>query len=543
MELSFLFLLAAVSFLTGVFAASLPWDFHAFLWFALFFTILLAIAAPYLVNLFSRNKAFIRSNVWRNNLFISGICLFFFGLGVWHFEQKLVAIEQSELRKISQTDPEVTLIGFVSEHPQERGKTIRFRFAVKEILFSEKAYPLEGTILVMAPRYPLYSYGEKLKLRGRLEISHDNVSRERAAGRFFSGDRSAIEGFNYNNYLISRGIEATIFFPDVDRLNDFQNEFFFALKNKLFSAKANLQEALRRIVSPPQGALAEALIFGEESLMSNELKDDLNASGLRHITAVSGMNITIISRMLLLFGLSLGLWRKHAFYFAVGVITLYIVMIGSPASAVRAGIMGSLFLFAQHVGRPNDAGRAIILAAAFMTAFNPLALPYDVGFQLSFLAILGIVYWEGLFEKMLSFFSNPKIFPLRSLVAMTLSAQIFTFPILLYNFGQISLVALITNLLVVPLLPLLTILSFLAALFAFLFPLPISIFFVFPVWLLFTYMASIVQFFPELPFATLRIVEAPFVFVALFYVFLCWLTWRIHKKQKLDFLNYPAGSF
>lgn len=517
MRLPFLFLVGVGAFLSGVFVSSLIWIPNALL--GAFFLFGGACALVYsLLNFFAGAKKFSKDESGKK-IFVLGLCIFFFALGAARYQQKFLAIEKGDLRRYADTASEGTLVGFVAEPPQELETIIRFPFLAEEAAFQGVSSAVRGRILVIASRYPVYSYGEKLKVSGRLEAPQE------------------FGGFAYKNYLAARGIEATIAFPETESLGDTRSGFLFLAASKLFALKAGLQEGISMAFSPPQSAVAEAVLFGDESGMSKEFKDTLNVSGLRHITAVSGMNITIISRMLFLLGLAIGFWRNHAFYFAVSVLVLYILMIGAPASAVRAGIMGAVLLLAQHVGRPNDAGRAILFASALMVAVNPLSFPYDVGFQLSFLAILGIVYWEGFFQQRLSFLPNPKFLPMRSLAAMTLSAQLFTLPILLYNFGQISLVSLVTNMFVVQLLPFLMVLSFVAALAGFV-PSPAGIFFVFPAWLLTTYLVKVAEFSSTLPFAAMRFADIPFFLVPVSYLFLGWITWRIQKTQKLKFLEY-----
>ena len=160
-------------------------------------------------------------------------------------------------------------------------------------------------------------------------------------------------------------------------------------------------------------------------------------------------------------------------------------MIGAPASAVRAGIMAGVLILGQLFGRPSFSWRALLMAGAIMVLFNPYIARYDIGFQLSFLAVLGIILFfeklDVLFKKVqhkfaeLIFRSSPtednlKVkyvadtgFGFVSIFAVTLSAQALTFPLIIYNFGSFSLVSPLTNLLVVPFLPVVLVSGFMAA--------------------------------------------------------------------------------
>lgn len=245
----------------------------------------------------------------------------------------------------------------------------------------------------------------------------------------------------------------------------------------------------------------------------------------------------ILSQILMYVGMALGLGRGRAFYFAIGLLTLFIIMVGLPASAVRAGIMGGLFLLAQKVGRPKAAFRTIVFAAALMLAFNPLLLRLDVGFQLSFLAVMGIIYLMPSFQNWLKKIPNIDIFPLRNLLSMTLTAQVFTLPILIYNFGYMSSVAPITNILIVPLLPFIMVLGFVSGLVGMIWQ-PLGWVLSWPAWFLLTYLTKVVDWFSQIPWAALSIENLHWVWLIFAYLILGYIAWRLNQRQKLKFLNY-----
>jgi len=239
------------------------------------------------------------------------------------------------------------------------------------------------------------------------------------------------------------------------------------------------------------------------------------------------MHIMILSGILMYLGMALRLTRGRAFYFAITLLVLFIVMVGLPASAVRAGIMGGLFLLAQKVGRPKAASRAVVFAGTGMLAVNPLLLRLDVGFQLSFLAVMGIIYLMPIFKRWLKF----------RILAMTLAAQVFTLPILIYNFGYISSVAPITNILIVPLLPFIMISGFIFGLAGIFFQ-PLGWVLSWPVWLLLSYVVKMVDYFSQIPWAALTLENIHWIWLIVAYLVLGCIIWRLNEKQKLKFLNY-----
>jgi len=159
--------------------------------------------------------------------------------------------------------------------------------------------------------------------------------------------------------------------------------------------------------------------------------------------------------------------------------------------------MAFFLMTAQYLGRPSTASRGVLFAAALMLALNPLLLRLDVGFQLSFLAIIGLIYLEPIFSRWLKCIPNPKLFPVRATTSATLAAQFFTLPILVYNFGRIPLLSPLTNLLIVPFLAPVTILIFIFGLAAMIFW-PLGLLFSWPTWLVLTYITTVIDWFSVL---------------------------------------------
>jgi len=323
-------------------------------------------------------------------------------------------------------------------------------------------------------------------------------------------------------------------FPEIEIIGQ---GFGNPIVGALISFKNKFKNIAESFISPPEVGILEALIFGDEGQISKDWQEKLNLTGTRHIAAVSGMNITIIASLILTFLLSLGLWRGQAFYLSVALLLLYILMIGAPASSVRAGVMAGIFLFAQKSGRMSQGQRAVIFAAAFMLALNPLLLRFDIGFQLSFLAVMGIIYLQPIFSNWLRRIPDFKFFPLRATIAATLSAQVFTLPILIYNFGYVSLVSLPANILIVPFLAPITILIFIFGLSGMIF-LPFGQIFSFPVWFALSYLTKIIDIFARIPLAVLKIEHLHWIWLAVFYLILGFFIWRWQESQKLKFLKY-----
>ncbi len=454
---------------------------------------------------------------WRyKKLVVVGFCILFLVLGSWRHQNVELRVLNNELRKSNNREEKITLIGVITAEPDLREKSQKITVNSEQLTVNGETISVSGKILVTTRRYPEYRYGDKLKVVGKLK------------------EPPVFEGFNYKDYLLKDGIYTVMDFPEIELID---RNFGNPVMRCLFSLKNELKESLNRAISPPQSGLLEALLFGDEENISKEWKDKFNLTGTRHITAVSGMNITIISFLILNFLLVLGFWRQQAFYFSVILIFLYIIMIGAPASGIRAGIMALLFLAAQHFGRISSGSRTVIFAAAVMLFLNPLLLKLDIGFQLSFLAMLGLIYWQSVFLDL--FKKIPKIFQLRYTLASTLAAQFFTLPILIYNFGQIPLLSPLTNILIVPFLPIVTIGGFLFSFLGIILQ-PLGQVLAWPAWFILAYILKVIDIFSKIPLATLTLKNVSGFWLIMVYFILGLATWYLNEKQRLKFLNYNA---
>jgi competence protein ComEC len=201
-------------------------------------------------------------------------------------------------------------------------------------------------------------------------------------------------------------------------------------------------------------------------------------------------------------------------------------MIGAPSSAIRAAIMGTLVLIAQYFGRQSESSRIIFLAGATMLFLNPLLLRYDIGFQLSFLATLGLIYLSPVFQEIFKKF--PNFLEMRNNLISTLSAQTFVFPILIYNFGQFSLISPLPNILILWLLPFLTIFGFIFS-FIGIFSKILGYLLSFPAWFFLSFVLKVIDFFSKFPFSSINL-KVNIIFLLLSYLILFFLTFYFQRK-------------
>lgn len=280
----------SLSFIGGVFISS---NFY----FPQFLSLGILILSIFLIIFFNLPLTLVK--VRKNKLLIFSFCLLILVTGIWRHQLALFQIENNQLRKFNDSDQEITLLGIVVAEPDIRSNHIKLTIKVKEIILVEaepRPIQIDGKILVTSSRYPEYQYGDKLKVTGFLKTPQ------------------IFEGFNYQGYLAKEGIYSVVFWPKIEKIG---SSYGNPLIKILFSFKNKFKETVDKFLSPPQSGILKALVFGDESDLSKSWKEKLNLTGIRHIAAVSGMNITIISVLILNFLLRLGFWRRHAFYLSI----------------------------------------------------------------------------------------------------------------------------------------------------------------------------------------------------------------------------------
>lgn len=429
----------------------------------------------------------------RSRIIFIGLCLVLLILIVWRHQVLESRINNYQLREYNNSEEEIVLNGKVVKEPDVRETNTKLTIQTKR-----------AKLLVTVSRYPEYKYGDELKIRGKLQTP------------------VVFEDFNYQNYLKKDGIYSVIYYGEVEIRQDRVSTVF----GEILEVKDKLREGIYKAIPPPQSEILGAMILGDKNRMSYDLKEKLNIAGVRHITAVSGMHIVIVSGILISLFLALGFWKKQAICLSLAFIFFFIALTGFQVSSIRAGIMGSLFLGAPLLGRKSNSIRALIIAGLIMLVFNPLLLFYDAGFQLSFLAALGIISLSPFLKKWLKW----------NVLTMTISAYIFTLPILIYNFGRVSLVALLTNVLIVPIVYPIMILGFIFVLIS-LFWSGLAWLLSFPLWFLLTYILKVVDIFSK-SWAAKTIENIHWFWPALFYLFLAIFVYHLKTKERLNRISF-----
>ncbi len=296
--------------------------------------------------------------------------------------------------------------------------------------------PLAGNIQIRAANYPAFQYGEVLTLKGKIQKTKGN----------------------YGDYLErNKKVSGISYYPELQERRRGTN----SISKALFALRQKILSAFKETLPYTDSAFLGGITVGSREEFTDEFKDAMSKSGTTHLVALSGYNITILTKVIagtLAFVLS----RRKALFGTILAVIAFVVMAGAETSVVRAAIMGIIAAIAPFVGRLYAPRNAIAAAALGMTLWNPNVLAYDVGFQLSFLALIGIVYLKPALEALFKI-QNKGFLSWKENLTTTASAQIMVTPLLITVFGSVSATSLISNLLILELIPFTMFLGFVLA--------------------------------------------------------------------------------
>ena len=212
------------------------------------------------------------------------------------------------------------------------------------------------------------------------------------------------------------------------------------------------EAGLGRGMPTREAALARGFVLGEDEGIDAATVEDFRRAGLSHLLAVSGQNVALLGLLAMPLLALLGLPLRARLLWAIGLIAVYVPLAGAGPSIQRAAVMGALSLFATLAGRRSSRLHALAVAAIVTLAIDP-GIAHDVGWELSFAAVLGIVLLARPLAVALATrlgLRGPLGGALADGAAMTTAATLATAPLIAFHFGELSLVTLLANLLALP---------------------------------------------------------------------------------------------
>ncbi|MCI0345277.1 MAG: competence protein ComEC family protein [Chloroflexi bacterium] len=283
--------------------------------------------------------------------------------------------------------------------------------------------PAALAVAATLPRFPGVVPGDKILLAGRLR---------------------PIEDDDYGRYLERIGVSATLQADSLDVAAPSED-----MSRRLEGLRRGSAEALSLAIPEPAAGLAAGILVGLRDRVDREVAAAFTTAGISHVVAISGWNIAIVGATV---GALAGrLSRRRRSILIVAAIAIYVAFVGASASVLRAAAMAGVALLARESGRAGRAAAALALAVTLLLVIDP-ALASDAGFQLSSLATAGLIAWGNPLTARLAGSDPGRVrrFLAESL-GVSIAAQAATLPVVLVDFGRLSLVAPVVNLLVVPL--------------------------------------------------------------------------------------------
>ena len=398
----------------------------------------------------------------------------------------------------------VKIQGVINAQPEIKDTTTHLSLSVQSIDGS----PASGQILLFVPRYPEYCYGDVIVASGRLSAPPQP------------------DGFDYQAYLARQGTYSTMFSPGIQVIS---HQSGFSPLAWIYSFRQKLSNSLAAALPEPQAGLAQGTVLGIRTTISPELRSDLSVTGTAHLIAISGINLSIIAGIIVALGIRL-FGRRHYYYIWIALTTVwfYTILAGWQAPVIRSAIMASVFLLAELLGRQKMAIPALTASAAIMVGLDPQVL-WSVSFQLSFLAMSGLIMIAPLFQDLTRNFVSQRwgeegwaarfILPITDSFSVSLGSVIFIWPIVAYNFGVLSLVGPLTTFLISPALTPIIILCSLTAVIG-LVSAPAAQVVGWSSWLFLTYMLDMIKIFAALPLVALQTGALNLNWVRLYYTLL-----------------------
>lgn len=376
----------------------------------------------------------------------------------------------------SLVNSKVTLVGQVVTEPDERENST----LVQVDVYLASSTHVSAGVQAILPSHALVAYGDTVEVTGTLR--HPEAF-----------DTTLGRQFPYPQYLAARGIQYQLSFAQSFTKESGGNPIIRAA----LWIKKEFERGIEQSLPEPEAALAAGVTVGTKRALGPELTDIFRRVSLTHVIVVSGHHMTVIINALqrVLTIMPRG-WQFGTTGFAV---VFFILLTGASASAIRAGIMALIAAYARISGREFYAARALVFAACGMVLWNPLILAFDLGFQLSALATLGLIYITPIVERYIQWMTNR--WKLREIAATTVGAQIAVTPLLLYQSGILSIVSLPANLLALFPIPLAMFFTCVAALSGLLLG-PLAPIFSFPAYILLWYVINVAELLVILPFAS-----------------------------------------
>ena len=500
----------ALAFISGIVIVSL-FPLSAYIWLGIGLGLLLVV-------LLTRHP----KSLFHLPLSTFYLIFIFFGAAWYQFRQP--NIDAFHIAFYNDRDYEMLVTGTLSEPPDYRDTYTNLRLKVEAVDSGSGDLPVSGLLLVRVPQNQTYEYGQRVRVRGDLKTPPED------------------EEFSYRDYLARDGVYSYMTKSEITTLPGNGGS---AVRIAVYKLKDRMLQNTYRLFNDPEASLLAGILLGVDTGLTKDLQNAFKNTGTAHIIAISGFNIAIIAGIFFsmfknIFGERLGA------VFAILAIAFYTFLVGADAAVVRAALMGSISLLARQLGRRNAGMNALAIVALVMAVINPLVL-WDVGFQLSFFATLGLILYAepfsnftgNLISKITRNDNSTLTRIINDNVILTFAAQLTTIPIMAYHFKRISLISFIANPFILFVQPAVMIIGGLAVSVSLILQ-PLGQLIAWFAWPFSAYTIRMVELFNKVPHGTIHLGDSSLWIVSGFYIALFSVT--LNWPRIKEWFNSLAGS-
>ena len=406
--------------------------------------------------------------------------------------------------------------------------------------------PVTGSVRLVIPVDLNFSYGDFIRFHSLLK----KIQSFKNPG-----------GFDYERYLNRQGIYATGFIANSSGIILLRENSASSLKLRLESFRMYLKQIIYKNAPSPQREIIEAMIIGDQNEIPADIRDNFNKTGTSHILSISGLHIGMVAATAFFF---ITIFLKSSEYLMLRLniikvsavapfilVLIYSLIAGMGVTVIRSALMALVFLIALILGKQRDLYNTLALVGLIILVISPEAL-FDISFQLSFLAVLALIYIVPQFSNpsfqqnsLLPAWSQSIIRYLYMSILVCLAATIGTLPLIIYYFNRVSTVTIIANLIAVPLLGTLTLAIAMAFLLTAFFSPAVAGFFIKLASFFVQISIEIINKLAALSWSSFSFTRPDILEIMIFYLFLTLLLQFVDARKGRDnkkgyFLRHPS---
>ncbi|MEA2086660.1 MAG: DNA internalization-related competence protein ComEC/Rec2 [Candidatus Caldatribacteriota bacterium] len=455
------------------------------------------------------------------NITTALLFLIIFLIGIFNYNLNSSPIGANHIANFIE-DKKLTIIGTVIDkeyYPNQ--EKISFKIKANQIEMGDSSIKTQGLILVNTYLEDCpYEYGDILRIKGKLK---------KPQGQKNFGE------FDYELYLAREKVFTYLNIwqeKDIKKIGEDDSNFLTSFS---LSARDKINEITKQTLPPPYNYLLIGMLLGEKSFIPPYLKAIFTEAGIMHILAVSGLHVGIIAMALLALFAILRLPKKLKLFSLILILIMYASITGFRPSVLRATIMFILLIGGKLINRSRNLNISLFFAALLILLSNPLTL-YDAGFLLSFIVTFFIInltpILQGLFSKIVVWIRNP--------LAVSTAAWIGIFPLSAYFFSKVSIIAIVSNIFIIPLTGIAVILGFTTFFIGM-----ISIYLAGIIaninYLVLNLITLIAKSFSSLPFAFIYVARPSIIIIILYYLTVFFIIEMFYKDTLSQKIKKKAG--